>query len=572
MSFLKRFSFADWLKQVGGACRRFPVAVLLLVFLTGYIVLLIQHNGTPADGKWNFFFIFYPATGSLLAISLQLLTEDFKHRAVAIATQVVVHALWLGVSLYLTQFERFSMQQMVGVSATVVSMVLSLFLLCFYRKDDDVPFWNFAQRLFVALVAGIMVGGILTLGIVLFVQSLDWLFGINVDGWFPYIPTFCLVLLAPLLAMSQIPAGKQKRIRHVAPYTGFSKGVVQYLFIPLLLLYMGTLYVYASKILLTWQLPVGWVCYLVSASMLGMVILIFVTYPIQHEQGNSIFKRLTRWLPLAMIPLLVLMSVAIGRRLSDYGITVSRLYVVVFNLWCYAVCIGLLLCRNRRIWWVPASFATLLMLISVGPWSIPNVTEHRLLDEAREAFAASGLKQLPLSGEQYEKWLQSVDEKVAKSIDAKLAYLERDYGYDSTLGLLEKDAVVGIFSTGIDQVVEVSESLQYYNRGENLLRNVGIPQGYSHVSAAGTVNLVDQQDNRLVLEVHSWIGKSMSTYRFEAKLNQFAERDIERSRHNTVEPLILDNGRAALVVDNYSLTLNGASVVHASISGILFTP
>ena len=123
MSFLKRFSFFFLLKQVGGACRRFPVAVLLLVFLTGYIVLLIQHNGTPADGKWNFFFIFYPATGSLLAISLQLLTEDFKHRAVAIATQVVVHALWLGVSLYLTQFERFSMQQMVGVSATVVSMV-----------------------------------------------------------------------------------------------------------------------------------------------------------------------------------------------------------------------------------------------------------------------------------------------------------------------------------------------------------------------------------------------------------------------------------------------------------------
>ena len=141
-----------------------------------------------------------------------------------------------------------------------------------------------------------------------------------------------------------------------------------------------------------------------------------------------------------------------------------------------------------------------------------------------------------------------------------------------SLGLLEKDAVVGIFSTGIDQVVEVSESLQYYNRGENLLRNVGIPQGYSHVSAAGTVNLVDQQDNCLVLEVHAWIGKSMSTYRFEAKLNQFAERDIERSRHNTVEPLILDNGSAALVVDNYSLTLNGASVVHASISGILFTP
>ena len=34
MGILKQFSIADWIKQVGGACRRFPVAVLLLVFLS----------------------------------------------------------------------------------------------------------------------------------------------------------------------------------------------------------------------------------------------------------------------------------------------------------------------------------------------------------------------------------------------------------------------------------------------------------------------------------------------------------------------------------------------------------
>ena len=101
---LKSFSFSDWLAQLGGACRRFPWAVLLLVFLTGYVMFLIHGDGKSADEKWNFFFIFYPATGSLLAVSLQLLTEAFKHRAVALITQVLVHAMWLGVSLYLTQF------------------------------------------------------------------------------------------------------------------------------------------------------------------------------------------------------------------------------------------------------------------------------------------------------------------------------------------------------------------------------------------------------------------------------------------------------------------------------------
>ena len=574
MNILKRFSLADWLKQVGGACRRFPVAVLLLVFLTGYLMYLIHRGGDPLDEKWNFFYIFYPATGALLAVSLQLLTEDFKHRSLAFLTQTLIHALWLGVSLYLTQFDRFSMQQMVGVSATVVVMVLSMFLLCFYRKDDDVPFWNFAQRLFVALVSGVMVGGVLTLGIILFIQSLDWLFGVEVDSWFPYIPTVCMVLLAPLLAMSQIPQGETKRIRRVAPYLGFTRGVVQYLFIPLLLLYMTTLYVYAAKILFTWQLPVGWVCYLVSASMLGMVILIFITYPIQHEEGSSIFKALTRWLPLAMIPLLALMSVAIGRRLSDYGITVSRLYVVVFNLWCYAVCIGLLLCRNRRIWWVPASFAVLLFLTSVGPWSIPNVTENRLQGEVRDAFMASGVKQLPLNGVQYDKWLHSTDKAVAKSIDAKLAYLQLDYGYDSTLGLVTKDAVVGPFHRSTDEAAETptaSQALRYYNSSDNLMRNVLIPKGYAHMSAIQGVELVEQRGNSLVLDVNAWIGDEVTTYRFETTLNQFVERDVERNHNRRVEPLLLDNGNAVLVVDHFSLTLHDRTVSYANISGILFT-
>ncbi len=575
MEVFKRFSPSVLIERFGHGIRRFPVAVLLLVFLTVYLMSLISHDEGPVGEKWNFFFIFFPATGALLAVSLQLLTEDFKHRLTAFVTQVLVLALWLGVSLYLTQFERFSMQQLVGVSATVVTMVLSLFLLCFYRKGDDVPFWNFAQRLFVAITAGVVVGGILTLGIILFVQSLDWLFGMEVNGWFLYIPTFCMVLLAPLLAMSQIPEGEQKHIRRIAPYTGFIKGVSQYLFIPLLLLYIATLYVYAAKILITWQLPVGWVCYLVSASMLGMVILIFITFPLQYEQGNSFFKRLMRCLPLAMLPLLVLMSVAIGRRLSDYGITVSRLYVVVFNLWCYAVCIGLLLCRNRRIWWVPASFAVVLLLISVGPWSIPNVTEHRLQAEVREAFASSGVKKLPLTGTQYEKWLKTADEKLVRSVDSKLFYLQTDYGYESTNALVEDDAIVGSMDRiQVDRdnnIIVEGHDMRFYNHEDNLMTHVKVPQGYTHMECVDNVMFVDQQDNQLIFEASISLNGEEKNYRFEASLNQFVKRDHDRNNGELVEPLILDNGSAALVVDYFTLSIHDNTVVNPSVSGILFT-
>ena len=567
MKAIKRLSFAEWLKQVGGACRRFPVAVLLLTFLS--LMLISLNHGYDFSDKWLFFYLFYPATGSLLAVSLQLLTEDFKKRSVAVLTQVVVHLLWLGISLYLTQFDRFSMPQFVAVSATVVTMALSLFLLCFYRKGDDVPFWNFSFNLFITIVSSLVVCGILTLGIVLFLQSLDWLFGMDVEQLFADVPAVCMVWLAPVLAMSQIPAGADKYDHEVVSYSGFIKGVAQYLFIPLLLLYMATLYVYAAKILFSWQLPVGWVCYLVSASMLGMVLLIFITYPLQLGQGNSIFKKLLRWLPLAMLPLLVLMSVAIGRRLSDYGITVSRLYVLVFNIWCYVVCIGLLITRNRRLWWVPASFAAVLFLISVGPQAIPSMTQRQLKSEARKAFTASGINQLPLSGEQYEQWIKSVDKKVAKSIDAKLHYLQKDYGYNSITDLVGKDVVLGRIYQDEDELSSSGVYEHYSNW--RMIHRMEVPSGYRHMEwiEMGDDCLAGVNGDKMTIVLTPQDSKEQT---FELGVKALIALDEGKWDNETPEPLVLQNSEALFVVNHFTLSINDKKTVDfVNIDGVLFT-
>ena len=569
MSILKNFSLSEWLRQFGRSIRRFPVSILLLAFLTCFILSL--SHGANVPEKWQFFYIFYAATGAVLGISLQLLTEDFKHRITAILTQLLVHAAWSGISIYLAQFERFSLPQFIAVSATVVTMVLSVFLLCFYRKGDDVPFWNFSVRTFEAIIAGGLIGGVLTLGLILFAQSLEWLFGVDVkNSVFADIPTVCMVFLAPLLSMNLIPGGEAKRVAQVQPYSGFLKGVVQYLFIPLLLLYMVTLYIYAGKILFSWQLPVGWVSYLVTACMVGLVAVIYLTYPLQHESGNSFFKTVTRWLPLAMLPLLALMTVAIGRRLGDYGITVSRLYLLVFNIWCYVVCIGLLLTRNKRIWWIPALFATVLFLISVGPQSIPNITQRQLLDEARKAFAASGIKQFPLTGDQYDKWLSGVDPKVAASIDAKLQYLQRDFGFDSTRELLGKDAIVGNIAKMARDGVEEGTVQGFYADG--LIDNIELPQGFTRVSMADfNCDGSPMVGDKVSFDVKNSALGDVGTYHFEVSYKQLISRDQDRNPNGSAEPLVIDNGKAILLVDRFSFTLLEDRTYNLYGGGILFT-
>ena len=564
-------------KRFVHSIKRFPVAVLLLVFLTAF--LIIWNHGAEVSEKWWFFYVFYPATGSLLAVSLQLLTEDLKSRTVAAITQIAVHLLWLCVSLYLAQIERFSVPQMISVSATVVTMALSMFLLCFYRKGDDVPFWNFAMRLFVAIVAGLVVGGILTLGIILFLQSLDWLFGLNVNDLFPDVPAVCMVLLAPMLTMSQIPAGEEKHDHQVLSFSGFIKGVAQYLFIPLLLLYMVTLYVYAAKILFTWQLPVGWVCYLVTASMLGMLFLIFITFPLQYSEDDSIFKKLLRWLPLAMLPLLVLMSVAIGRRVSDYGITVSRLYVVVFNIWCYIVCIGLLLTHNKRLWWMIASFAVVLFIISVGPQSIANITLNGLKSEARTAFSSVGFTHLPLTSEQYDKWLKSVDSNKAYSIDDKLAYLKDLYGYHAMSDVISEDAHIGRYAsevrlaTDTDTEIDEVRNIDYRSyMNTDLIQGMPLLRGFERIAWIDDPTCVYEEFGNLV--VLNLRDKSSGTeYRVPVRYDELEALDDGRENESPKNQFLSIDGNAVFVFDefHYAVSNDGLTKeITLTYSGLLF--
>ena len=565
---LKRFSLLALIERFGQSFKRFPLAMLFTLFLTCFLIFL-SHGGA-VDEKMKFFYIFYPATGALLAVSLSLLTEDFKNRLVAWGLQVVVHAMWLAVSIHLMQFDRFSMPQTIAVAATVFAIGLSIFLICFYRRNQDVPFWNFSIRTLVSLIIAGAIGGVLTLGLFALIESLKMLFGLSINYQiYLDIASVCMVALAPALFMNLIPQGENKFMTVVPEFSGFAKGVVQYLFLPLLGLYMITLYAYAIMILYQWSLPVGGVSYLVSGSMVLMVLLIYVTYPIQHLEGNKLFKRVTRWLPVIMLPMLALMTVAIGRRLADYGITVSRLYLLVFNVWCYAVCLWLIFTRNKRIWLIPASFAIILFLISVGPQSIPNVTERQLKKEALTAFAASGIKQFPLTGEQYEQWLKQTNPAVARSIDSKLHYLYTDYGYRSISNLVDKDAITGRFSSLDEQgaIIEVN-TMTYANN--DLIQESPVPQGYSSMMMVycGDENIVKIDGDKVLFSVND--GKKVE-HLFELNVKQLAAMDRDKNPDGVDGPLVVDNGEALLVVDDFHVTVYSTGSNYFGISGILFT-
>ena len=576
MEKIKHFSLRVLVKRFAQSFKRFPVAMIFVLFLACFMFFL--NHGGKVSARQEFFLIFYSATGALLAVALSLFTEDFKRCIVATVVQASVHALWLGVSIYLSGIDRFSVPQLIAVVATVVAIVLAIFFICFYRKDQDLPFWNFSIRMAVSIAVSVVIGMVLTLGLLLLAESFNLLFNISIGSMvYGDIWTVCMLLVAPILFMLLIPNGKNKYLTEAPEFSRFAKGVVQYLFLPLLGLYLITLYVYAAKILFQWSLPVGGVSYLVSGSMALMVLLIYLSYPLQRQEGNRLFQRVTRWLPVLMLPLLTLMTVAIVRRLTDYGITMSRLYLLVFNVWCYAVCLWLIFTRNKRIWLVPASFAVILFLISVGPQSIANITRRQLAKDTREALVSSGIKQFPVTGEQYDEWLKQVDPDVARSIDSKLHYMQQYYGFDSTHDLLAQDVVTG--SMAIDVSGLSARSTHYYSTG--LISGNTVPRGYSvmtYVEFDGGGSLAKGDDLLINVRCNAARGshKGFSEdeqveYKFVASPKLFAQYDRERNPQGNANPLTIDNGKAMLIINYYSLSIYIDEGYSINGNGLLFT-
>jgi hypothetical protein len=190
----------------------------------------------------------------------------------------------------------------------------------------------------------------------------------------------CFILFAPLHVMSGVPSGDLKHDGRLVP-VHLLKVLALYILGPVLALYTLIMYAYLFKIIVTWQLPDGLVSWLVTALGIGGLAVILLLYPHRMRGGDRTVDILSRWTGVVIAPLLVLMTVGIARRVSDYGWTPNRCYILLLNLWLYGVYLWLFAVRGRRVKWIVISAVAVAFLSSVGPWSPARITPRESAGE-----------------------------------------------------------------------------------------------------------------------------------------------------------------------------------------------
>ena len=364
--------FKNWSEKFQLVLVRFPLSLICVVGISILCILKIH------DYKVNIHEYLWPLFigGLFLSISASLWLEDVRNKVVAILLNVSVIAVWVIYCVSLpSHLQLVTIYRIVVLS---VVFVLSAFFMAFLKRDNEMAFWNFTYRMVVLLLVTYLFSSILMSGLSLALFSIHELFQVEMTAEiYQYLSVFCFVLFAPVYFLGSIPYATEKYGQQIQ-FNKVLRILGLFILVPILCVYLVILYAYMFQIVVHWQLPNGWVSTLVSALGLGSFLTIMILYPLRVREENKAVNLLSKYFPLILLPLLVLMFVAIVRRLDDYGLTMNRFYILILNLWMFGVCVWMFLSKPKRIKWIAISFALVAFLSSVGPWSIGNITQRYL--------------------------------------------------------------------------------------------------------------------------------------------------------------------------------------------------
>jgi len=360
--------------------RRFPLVLLSAALAATAGILIVN----ASDDEEPFVRLLVTATlGLPLFLALTLTGErrfaagDAARRwglqSAGVAVLAVFWALWPHWP-ELVQFVRY-------VQASVACHLLAAFL-PFAGYDEPNGFWQYNKALFLRFLVAGLYAAVLYGGLALALAALDKLFGVDIPGeaygrlWMvmAFVVTTWLFLggvpddFAALERRSDVPAGL--RI------------FTQYVLVPIITVYLVMLTVYLGKVLIDRQWPSGWIGYLVSSVASVGILAWLLVRPLEGMAEYRWVRTYTRGFYVALLPAIVMLWLAIGKRVAQYGVTERRYFMIVLSLWWAGIAVFYTLGRSRSIKVIPATLCLLAVLTFAGPWGAYKVSlasqRHRL--------------------------------------------------------------------------------------------------------------------------------------------------------------------------------------------------
>ncbi len=368
---LTRFA-RDFAAGVRNALRLHPVELALVLF--GCVSCLLWYGCGWEDEKMSFLRLV--PLFVLFALAVNLLAGRGPWRKIywVCWTPLVPLSLWSGVGDWVRTVPFF----------ITSGILMPLALLMARRAAENRRFVSDAVvYLRSAILAFFFANVILGLfGAILF--STDYIFGLGY-GWTERVWIYALILtetlLVPVFLLVMIDlwlGGEQKSTRLLDV-------LLNWIVTPALLIYLGILWLYIVKIVATWTLPEGGVAYMVFGFTIFALLVKALQETLEHRVYNWFFDRFS----LFALPAAVLFWVGAMRRVSEYGLTEPRVWLLICG-GLMTLCLVLFLSRRTgRYLWVSLAAFVLFAAVAYVPCLEPERIAVRSQAQRAERLARS---------------------------------------------------------------------------------------------------------------------------------------------------------------------------------------
>jgi len=315
---------------------RFPLTIFcgIIVFLLSVYVL------ETSDTNNNHFieevqkYIFLIMLSIPLTAALELIREKYfsgKNKWIIRALNAVIAIVFIVFYrfyyLYETGGEAFFDNGEKLLATGIIFFLFFLLAPIIGKKYEEEKYF---QSVIVDKAVTVLFSVVLFLGLTVVFLTVDGLSLIKLEGKI-YVETWLFVVF--VFAMIFFASKLKKVDENLEEYEIHKvfKFLIYFIVIPLITIYTGILYIYFGKMLITRSWPQGLVSHLILwYTIFSLFIMIMVTPMTKKDPVAKVFKK---YFPFASIPLLALSIVSISKRISQYGVTELRYFIVLLGIW-----------------------------------------------------------------------------------------------------------------------------------------------------------------------------------------------------------------------------------------------
>jgi hypothetical protein len=414
------------LQEAGQTLLRFPLVLLDAAIGTVAAVLLTDHEG-PAQATVLFKVLFAAILGMPLLIALVLAAEK---RGWSKGTSWSVQSLGILVLVaYATtipaNLEVAPKLEVLRLLVLAVALHLLVAVAPFTSKGETLGFWQFNKSLFFrALTAG-LVTHVLYAGLALALAAMDNLFGLEiVEKRYAQLWMSLVGLVCTWFFLAGIPRILNET-EYLAEYPKGLRMFTNYALLPLVLIYLTILTAYLAKILVSWEWPEGWVSKLILGFAVTGLFSYLLLYPVVTSAEGGWLKRAPRWLFVALIPLVVMLFLALWRRVSEYGWTEDRYLAAAIGVWLVIIAGYFLFRKQKDIRFIPATLCAAALVLSYGPWSPFAVSERSQVNRLQNLLTRNSI----LVNGSVCKSGKDVPARDVREVSAVLDYVHEFHGF-----------------------------------------------------------------------------------------------------------------------------------------------